>query len=251
MSNEELAARIQAGERELIPELWERVRGFVRQQAWRRFVLTGGYGGVEVEDLAQSGFLALLEAVEGFRPEEGCSFITFLSLRLKAAFAAAGGYRTSKRDPLNSCASLDAPVGEEDSDTTLLDFQADPVDRFETVERELWLQQLHGTLEAALDTLPERERELMAHRYWSGATQKEAGERAGLSASRTAQIEQTALKRLRGSAYRTGLAQFVEERTPYHAHVGTRRFNATYTSAVELAVLERERLERVFMAGRE
>lgn len=45
MSNEELVALIQGGERERLPDLWEQVERFVRQQAHRRFVLSAGLGG--------------------------------------------------------------------------------------------------------------------------------------------------------------------------------------------------------------
>ena len=35
MSNEELAQQIQAGRKELMPELWDAVKGFVAQQAYK------------------------------------------------------------------------------------------------------------------------------------------------------------------------------------------------------------------------
>ncbi len=46
MNNEELAALIQNGERDRLPELWAQVERFVAQQANRRLILAGGLGGV-------------------------------------------------------------------------------------------------------------------------------------------------------------------------------------------------------------
>lgn len=103
MSNEELVALIQAGERGKLAELWEQVERFVAVKAYRRHLLSDGLGGVEVEDLYQSGYLALVAAADSFNPAAGRSFISWLALALKTAFAEAGNYRSSKqaRDPLH------------------------------------------------------------------------------------------------------------------------------------------------------
>ena len=69
---------------------------------------------MEPEDFQQAAFLALLDALEGWEPGAG-AFLTWYGLQLKAAFAAATGRRTSKRDPLQSCASLETPIAEGDA----------------------------------------------------------------------------------------------------------------------------------------
>lgn len=74
MTNEELAAKIQQGERELIPELWNQVEKFVSQQAGICARKLEGFGGATEEDMYQSGFLALVDAVDSFNPKEGMSF---------------------------------------------------------------------------------------------------------------------------------------------------------------------------------
>ena len=248
MSNEELAARIQAGERELIPELWEQVRRFVWMKARSRYLLTDGYGGVEVEDLAQSGFLALLEAVESFEPEGEYKFLTYLSYHLKTAFAESGGYRSLKRDPLNSCTSLDTPLDDSQDSDTLLDLQADPADNFEDVEQRLWLQQLHNALERAMNDLPERQRDTLHRRYWKGETLRDISKTEGVAIEAVRQWEKRAFRSIKRKRNRYGLDQFLEARTPYYAPVGPSSFNTTHTSAVELAVLKRERLEERFVS---
>ena len=248
MSNEELAMRIQSGERELIPQLWEQVKGFVSWQARRRYMLTGGLGGVEIEDLAQSGFLALIEAVDYFKPDGEYKFLTCLGICLKTAFAEAGGYRTSKVDPLNNCLSLDLPLGDDPDGDTLLDLQADPTDPTEAAERRIWLEQLRTTLDRAMQDLTEEERDLLHRRYWEEQTLEEIAGDRGVTSGRIKQQEQNAFQKLRYRKYRSGLAQFVEEHTPYYTRVGVDAFHATHTSAVEKIVLTREKLEREYLA---
>lgn len=99
MSNEELAQAIKIGERDKLLPLWEQVRRFAYQQA-RRWA-AAGRGGVTVEDLVQEGFLAMLDALERWRPEAG-TFLSMYSMRLKAAFTLAIGQRTQRDrlDPL-------------------------------------------------------------------------------------------------------------------------------------------------------
>ncbi|MBD5170043.1 MAG: hypothetical protein HDT20_08015 [Oscillibacter sp.] len=92
MSNEELAVMIQAGDRERLTELWDQVRRLVCQQA-RRWA-AGGRGGVEVEDLQQAGFIAVLRAADSFDSSKGAKFTTALDYYLKQEFTAAVGQRT-------------------------------------------------------------------------------------------------------------------------------------------------------------
>ena len=127
MTNEELAAEVQAG-RAGCGELWEQVRRFIGQQALRWFTLYGDMcrrAGVELDDLLQCGFLALQDAVQAFDPARGYSLLTYLTRPLSNRFREACGIRTSKRDPLNDCDSLDRPVGEEEGSASLGDFLPD------------------------------------------------------------------------------------------------------------------------------
>ena len=80
--------------------------------------------GAEDDDLYQTGFLAMLRAVD--RYEEPHSFLSGLVFALKREYAELGGYLTSKRDPLIAAVSLDAPLSDED-DSTLQDLLADPL----------------------------------------------------------------------------------------------------------------------------
>ena len=250
MSNEELAARIQAGERELLPQLWEQVRGFVCKMAIKRYLATNGLGGVEVDDLIQSGFLAVVEAVEYFEPNGEYMFLSYLGNCLKTAFAIAGGYRSNKRDPLLDCTSLDTPLGDDPDSDTLLDLQEDPSDLIGEAERRIWLEQLRETMNKAISSLPEEEQAVLDCRYWKGLTREETGAALGIEHSQIQRHERKALNILAKNKYKNGLAQFVEERTLYYTHVGVASFTATKTSAVEKIVLARERYASEYACAR-
>lgn len=137
MSNEEIVMLVQAGDSSKLLELWKGVERFVWQQANRRYLLTGGLGGVEIEDLRQSGF------------------------RSKKRF----------RDPLHHSASLDVPATE-DSDTTIAELIEDPdaAQAFQDAERRIYLEQLRTAIEDALAQLPPDQRAAVIGRFWKGET---------------------------------------------------------------------------------
>lgn len=240
MTNEELVALIQAGDREKLLELWEQVEKFIALQASRRIVFTNGLGGVTAEDLYQSGYIALVAAANSYDPEVGCSFIGWLALALRTAFAEAGGYRTTKRDPLQGATSLDTPL--KDSESTWVDLQEDPAatQALQDIEDGVWLGQLREALTVALAELPDIQAETLRRRYYAGQTLEQTAASTGVYPETARQREQKALRALRR---RRELQQFVEERTPYYLRVGVDAFQRTGESAVERIVFKRERLQ--------
>ncbi len=73
MTNEQLVARIKAGENEAenMLQLWEQNKGFIHQMA----VKFRGYA--EIDDLKQEGYIGLCTAVEHYEPMAGASFIHY------------------------------------------------------------------------------------------------------------------------------------------------------------------------------
>ena len=242
MGNEELVALIQGGERDRLSELWEQVERFVALQARRRVLFSGGLGGVEVDDLYQSGYIALVAAADSYDPAAGCSFIGWLALALKTAFADAGGYRSCKqaRDPLHRAGSLDAPISE-DSDTAIGDLIADPgaAQDFESAEDRLYLEQLHNALEKALDELPDQQSDAIRRHFYQNRSLEEIAAAEGISGEAVRQRQEKGLRALR---QQRDLQQFVEDRTPYYLRVGVSEFKRTGESAVERIVFRREQL---------
>ena len=186
MSNEELAAAIQAGERDKIMELWGQVRRFALQQA-RRWVYLGR-GGVTIEDLEQAAFLALLSTLADWQQAEG-SFLTWYGFKLKEAFATATGQRTkrTRSDPLDTAASIDAPLDEREGDPlTLADVIPDP-QATEVLENIGEWDALHR----AVETLPEAQQAAILGRYWFGQKVDSKAHAAALRALRHPSVSRT------------------------------------------------------------
>lgn len=170
MSNEELVGLIQSGERDRLMELWQQVRRMALKEAGRWAAYRSN--GVELEDLAQAGFIALMRAADSFDPTAGCRFSTWYYPVMKDEFQRAAGRRTEKqrRDPLHSAASLDIPVGEDEDSTTLGELVPDPAAEAAMlgVERREDLRRLHAALEAAVAILPPDLQTAIRARYYCG-----------------------------------------------------------------------------------
>lgn len=197
MTNEELAQQIQQGERDLILPLWEQVRRYAHDRAYKWHRATGGRGGVTLDDLEQEGFIALLEALEGWDEKAG-PFLPWYSLRLKAAFTAATAQRTQRdrKDPLQDCLSLDAPLTDQEGDPftledTIPDQRAE--DDLNTVEE--WDRQ--AAIRRVLDSLQAEQRRVILLRYYHDMTREQTAQRLHLTRTRVNTIEQKALRILR------------------------------------------------------
>lgn len=202
MSNEELVAVIQGGATERMGELWEQVSGLVKWKA--NHVMTAMEGcpgrGVEFDDLYQSGYPAMVAAVESYDPAAG-AFSTWLVYHLKNAFAEATGYRTKKGrlDPLNSAVSMDKPLTDEADSSLFGDFIPDQraAATLEAVEDREYQKQLHDALEIALGAVPENYGEVLRLRYYQDMTLEECGGVLGVGAERVRQMENKGLRFLR------------------------------------------------------
>lgn len=207
MTNEELAAQIQAGERSMILPLWSQVKGFVRNMAykWQR-------RGVEVDDLMQSGFIAMLDALKEWDGDKG-AFLTWYALHLKTAFTQTTGQRTERerRDPVHFAYSIDAPLLDDDGDPLYLaDVLPDPaaekaLDQVDDMDA--W-HRLHEAIENALRALTQTQVDIIRARYWRGATAAQAAVVCGLSKEDAQRQEALALRTLRHPKNSKALKEF-------------------------------------------
>ncbi len=171
MTNEELAAAVQAGEREPM-DLWVQVWRFTRRQALRWEAAYGVRGGATAEDFMQAGYLAILDALGRWEP--GQCFLTFYGIALKSAFLETCGGRSTKQqaDPLRcSPLSLDAPADPNSEDSSDLgELIQDPAatEALETVTERDRAERLHTALEAALQALTEPQRAVVVSKYYLG-----------------------------------------------------------------------------------
>lgn len=75
MTNEQLAARIQAGENvgNNMAILYDQVKDFIHAMAYKY------HGQGELEDLEQEGFLSLYDAIDHYEADQGVKFLTYAS----------------------------------------------------------------------------------------------------------------------------------------------------------------------------
>jgi len=252
MTNEELVEHIQRGEADLVPRLWERVRGLIAHRASQFYRWRHGRCAafeVTVDDLIQEGYFAFCCAIQCFDPSKGFRFSTYLYFPLKKYFMeATGGRRDNKFESRNPCASLDMPVGE-DGNMSLVDTVRDESAGapFEAVEDAIVNSQLREVLDSLLTALPKNERDVLERRYYGGQTLRQIAKRTGDKPESVRQLELKGLQKLRTPANMERLmsVQDVIDST-YHAS-GLQRFRNTGYSCVELAY---ERIEAMRAAGR-
>ena len=101
--------------------------------------------------------------------------------------------------------SLDTPIGEEDSDTSMMEMIADP----HTTEDDYYNEDLRTIMEECLNTLTEREAEVLKLRFgwdYQGIhTLEEVGQKYGVTRERIRQIENKAIRKLRHGSRRKKL----------------------------------------------
>ena len=202
MTTNEIAAAVQAGQADRM-ELWEAVRRFAHDRAYRWTRAANGRGGVVLDDLVQCAFIALLDAVQTWRPDSGASFIGWYSLKLKAAFTEATGQRTerTRQDPLDRALSLDMPLldGNLAEDLTLADVIEDPrsEEEIEAVAELDYQQRRKQALAKALDGLTEDQRRAVVLRHCHGLTVDQTADRMGTTRATARAAEQKGLRLLR------------------------------------------------------
>lgn len=245
MSNEELVAAIQSGE-DRMGELWAQVEKLVMWKAHRVVTALDGRGGVEFDDLYQSGYPALVAAVDSYKPECG-AFSTWLGYHLKTAFADATGYRSKKQqqDPIHRATSLDTPLTDETDSDDLMAIIADPAGMkgLEAAEEAIYRQQLHDALEAALDAIPEQYSEVLRQRHYDGLSLAEIGESRGVSAEYVRRLEYKAIRYMHRPSIACHLRPFCD--FDFYCGTGLSAFQHTGMSIQErYLVIEEERKEK-------
>lgn len=204
MTNEQLAAFIKQGDNdELIPILWERIRKIMYMKSDSVYsTLQGRFQqcGVDIWDLKQSCYMAFLKAIDGYKPDTGNKFTSYLSYPFKNTVNELIGMRTQKQknEPLNDCTSLDTPLKEDEPDSnTLVDMIADDnaVNAVELVE----LEDDYRVLHEAVDGLKYPQNRVINSYYFEDKSMKDIGAEMGISGQRISQILHKGLRCLRRS----------------------------------------------------
>ena len=193
------------------------------------------YGrGAEPEDLYQLGCLGFLKAVRGFDPAFGCQFSTYavpkIAGEIRRFLRDDGAVKVSRsvkeraltirqaRDRLThalgrepTLSELSAETGLESEDIAAAEEASLPVAslQMEAGEEGFTLESMVGTegmeegvverlaLRGAIDSLPERERQVIFLRYYKNLTQDRAARVLGVSQVQVSRIERKAVEHLR------------------------------------------------------
>lgn len=214
MSNEEIVARIQAGEEDLCGVLWEQVERLVAWKCIRLIRALNGFGGVEFGDLYDSCYPAMLEAIKTYKPATG-AFSTWFMFYVKTAFAEATGYRTvrAREDPLRYATSLSLPIGEDEDDGTLSDVTPDPESQaaLDQVEVGIMFEQIREALAEALTEIPADQSQVLQQRFFEQKTLAEVGEAMGMTADEVNGLESKGIRAMRHPRIAKKLRPLYEE----------------------------------------
>lgn len=165
MTNEELAHQIKAGNNHLQEQLWLQIKSFVAQRAYKYATVSADSCsrlGVELNDLIQVGYFAMIDAVKAFPDETEYKFTTFLGYHLRRHFGdliqVRGKWSKESRQTFENIAgaeSLDAPINDELNSFAFGETLPDPraEEALENVEEQLYLEKLRSDLNKALSTL--------------------------------------------------------------------------------------------------
>ena len=213
--NTMLAQLARQGNRAALAQLWEINRPVIRTMFWRwysRNQSVAESAGVTLEDFDQEGYFAVKEAAEYHNPEKG-TFLTalqyFVQHRIqKATLQGRGRYAVTEdgrrvrvsAEPLDRAQSLDEPVPwDDDGEVTRADVTPDPAaaQAFEDAEHDSYRQELRAVLDKALSLLPDRQRNVIAWRFYEGLTLQQAAALDGVTKERIRAIEDAALRALR------------------------------------------------------
>ena len=159
-------------------------------------------------DLAAFGAFGLLDAIDKFRPEFGCSFRTYGGQRIRGAIG--DGIRRlnwlprgahKRRDRIiEKVIPIDFQTATTPGGVRIQDFLSDPAQLPITTGIELEAD--HAEVVVAVAALPERERTVIDSYYFGKRSLAEIGSQLGVTESRACQIHRTALGMLRESLIR-------------------------------------------------
>lgn len=248
ITNEELAIKVKQGDKGAELQLWEQVQRFIKVKAVRCLPDDGSTNRIELDDLMQAGYIAMLSAVKDFNHESGYAFITYLAYHLKSAFAQELGIRTSRRDALHTAVSMDAPQGSGNDNFTLADTFAAPDSEtvFEDMTDRITFKHAFDIVMEHVEKLDPPQSSAIKQLYLDGMTRRQIAEQTGTTQAYVRKIEYKALRNLRGykSVWALRKELYVDRSTDFYLHVGVDAFQSGAPSPVERLTERRELLAR-------
>ena len=192
-----LANLIKQGDNdELIPLLWDKVKKLMYMKSANAYKLYKNQcdkTGVELCDIRQICYPTYLKALEGYKPEQGYKFTSYIKYPFKTGLNELLGIR-GKNNLLNDCISLDEPL-KQDEDFSLLELvedctARDGFDRVEAEDEAIYIRK-------AVDRLPEMQQRVIHSYFWDNKTYKLIASEINLTSDKVRSIEAKALINLR------------------------------------------------------
>ena len=248
-TNEELAELIKNGDTGFYSELWTKNTAFfhmICSRYYNRFQERCAASGVTQEDLMQECFMALYCAVKAFDAAQGYKLLTYVNFHIKNRFNEITGRRRRQPDPLNNCASLDAPISD-DSESTLVELQADEKAEqdFISSDEKIFNRELHEALEQAMQqSLTPDEADILKRLYYNGEYLTDIAKYYTISYSCIQKQKSQALIKMRKPKQKKLLQPFIEELISAKAYnaTGAASFKINGYSSVEYLAEFTERL---------
>ena len=252
MTNEELSLLIRSGHREYYAELWKNTAKLFTLKALSFYNSNKQrcikYG-IELDDLVQSCFPALVLAVDAYAPESGFVFNSYLNFHVKNIFAEMTGLKGKQTPPTDISLNEVLIDGETERGELIPDEAA--FAQFERVDYDITLSQLKAVLESIMDELPPIEAQVIRERFYNQNTLKDVAEHLSVTPYTVRATERKAVNHMRRSRRRRELEPFRDELIGCIAYHGTglTAFRQRNASSVELAFEKAERLTVTDLPG--
>lgn len=198
---------------------------------------------IDLDDLMQTGYIGLMQAASTHNGTKG-SFANWAAYYIRHEIRLMLSLHRKLPRVRMLELSLDAPVmdGEE---PTLGDAVAADVD----IEADAQRKELVQTVRAAVDRLPEEQRDLVRLCDLQRRSLSDAAEACGIRLQSAQNTRKKALKMLFFDEKLRALtiARELDEWTGWHRHVGAANYRSTWVSSTEALVFEREDRRQILM----
>ena len=235
---DELQRRILGGDRQALTDLYLQNKGILYHIAQRYATALARDRAIDLDDLLQSGYMGLVEAMHAWDPERG-KWVTIAALHIKSAMRKTLGISSARIRAEHGAWSLDEPLGE-DGDATFIDTLKD-IDAPD-IDAQILREEIGRNVRAAVrDLKDEPVRQIVQLCDLDGQTLHRAGELLGLTVSRTVQLRNKGRAALHRDARirALGKAYDLDDHTRFYAHKGVTAFHRDMTSTTEAVALWR------------
>lgn len=235
LSNEELATAIQNGNNELLPVLWEQTERLIKKIIIKHTKSRILPNSVDLDDLLQVGYFALLTAVNSFKKDRIYKFNTYLEYSVQNAINDELGRKKQFKEY-----SYNKKVLNSDGDEVeLLNFVEDETakyDMFEPIE----LTDTQRIVIEVVEKLPPVQKEIIKKHYFQGYTLNQIAELNHCSVENIRRYERKAFRTLRANQQLKELYGYTKE----HKYLAYNSFK--YSPEYFEVIRKAEQIERKY-----